>query len=92
MLVVQVEKQLGEFSLNVSFTSESGATALFGPSGAGKTSVINMIAGLLEPDRGRIVLNGETLFDDTARIDVPACTAAHRLRVPGRPAVPTPLG
>ena len=45
MLVVQVEKQLGEFSLNVSFTSESSATALFGPSGAGKTSVVNMIAG-----------------------------------------------
>ena len=72
MLVVQVEKQLGEFSLNVSFTSESSATALFGPSGAGKTSVVNMIAGLLEPDRGLIALNGETLFDDTARIDVPA--------------------
>ena len=72
MLVVQVEKQLGEFSLNVSFTSESSATALFGPSGAGKTSVVNMIAGLLEPDRGLIALNGETLFDDKARIDVPA--------------------
>ncbi len=72
MLVVQVEKRLGEFSLNVSFTSESSATALFGPSGAGKTSVVNMIAGLLEPDRGLIALNGETLFDDKARIDVPA--------------------
>ena len=77
MLVVQVEKQLGEFSLNVSFTSESSATALFGPSGAGKTSVVNMIAGLLAPDRGRIVLNGEVLFDDTARIDVP--TARRRI-------------
>jgi molybdate transport system ATP-binding protein len=77
MLVVQVEKQLGEFSLNVSFTSESSATALFGPSGAGKTSVVNMIAGLLEPDRGRIVLNGEALFDDTACIDVP--TARRRI-------------
>lgn len=72
MLVVRVEKQLGEFSLNVSFTSESSATALFGPSGAGKTSVVNMIAGLLEPDHGRIVLNGEALFDNTARINVPA--------------------
>jgi ABC-type molybdate transport system ATPase subunit len=47
MLVVEVEKKLGEFSLNVLFASETGATVLFGPSGAGKTTVVNMIAGLL---------------------------------------------
>ena len=70
MLVVEVEKKLGEFSLNALFASESGATVLFGPSGAGKTSIINMIAGLLTPDRGRIVLEGEVLFDDAARIDL----------------------
>ena len=45
-------------------------TVLFGPSGAGKTSVINMIAGLLKPDRGRIALDDEVLFDDAARIDL----------------------
>src|SRR5471032_1179426 len=72
MLVVEVEKRLGEFSLNALFASEDGATVLFGPSGAGKTSVINMIAGLLKPDRGRIVLEDEVLFDSAARIDVPA--------------------
>jgi molybdate transport system ATP-binding protein len=71
MLVVQAGKQLGDFAINVSFSSDSGATALFGPSGAGKTSIINMVAGLLKPDSGRIVLDGETLFDETARIDVP---------------------
>ncbi len=71
MLVVEVEKKLGEFSLNAMFRSETGATVLFGPSGAGKTSVINMIAGLLKPDRGRIALDDEVLFDDAARIDVP---------------------
>jgi molybdate transport system ATP-binding protein len=71
MLVVEVEKKLGEFTLNALFASESGATVLFGPSGAGKTSVINMIAGLLRPDRGRITLDDEVLFDDAARIDVP---------------------
>jgi molybdate transport system ATP-binding protein len=63
MLAVQTEKQLGEFSVNVSFTSDATATALFGPSGAGKTSVINMIAGLLKPERGRIVLGDDVLFD-----------------------------
>jgi molybdate transport system ATP-binding protein len=72
MLVVEVEKTLGEFSLNALFAGEAGATALFGPSGAGKTSLVNMIAGLVRPDRGRIVLDGEVLFDDAARIEVPA--------------------
>src|SRR5476649_2801917 len=71
MLVVEVEKKLGDFSLDVLFASEGGATVLFGPSGAGKTSIINMIAGLLTPDRGRIVLDGEVLFDNAASIAVP---------------------
>lgn len=72
MLIVEIEKKLGAFTLNARFMSESGATVLFGPSGAGKTSVINMIAGLLKPDRGRIVLDDEVLFDGAARTDVPA--------------------
>ena len=72
MLRVDVAKQLGDFALGAAFEAAGGATALFGPSGAGKTSVINMIAGLTKPDRGRIALDGETLFDSAARIDVPA--------------------
>lgn len=72
MLVVDVEKRLGDFSLATSFSCESGVTALFGSSGAGKTSIIGMIAGLLQPDRGRIALGGEMLFDGARRIDVPA--------------------
>jgi molybdate transport system ATP-binding protein len=72
VLTINIEKTLGAFTLNASFASESGATVLFGPSGAGKTSVINMIAGLLKPDRGHIRLDGETLFDQALRIDVPA--------------------
>jgi molybdate transport system ATP-binding protein len=72
MLAVAVEKRLGEFALHATFESVGGATALFGPSGAGKTSVINMIAGLLQPDRGRIALDDEVLFDGAAHIAVPA--------------------
>lgn len=71
MLTVTVEKQLGEFTLNASFTSEGGVTALFGASGTGKTSIIAMIAGLLTPDRGHIALDGETLFDRAAQVNVP---------------------
>ena len=77
MLRVDIEKQLGEFSLAASFTSEGRVTGLFGASGAGKTSLINMIAGLLRPDRGIIALDGETLDDTDARVHVPP----HRRRI-----------
>jgi len=71
VLNVDVEKQLGSLHLQVRFQASGGATALFGPSGAGKTSVVNMIGGLLMPDRGAITLNGTPLFDSTAGINVP---------------------
>jgi molybdate transport system ATP-binding protein len=77
MLRVDVTKQLGEFSLEASFTSEGRVTGLFGASGAGKSSLINMIAGLLKPDRGVISLDGETLDDTAARVHVPP----HRRRI-----------
>ncbi len=77
MLRIEVAKQLGEFSLQASFASEGRVTGLFGASGAGKTSLINMIAGLLRPDRGSIAIDTETLDDTAARVHVPA----HRRRI-----------
>src|ERR1700760_1212992 len=77
MLSVDVDKRLGKFSIAVKLEAAGGATALFGPSGAGKTSIVNMIAGLLTPDRGRIALDDTVLFDSNARINVPA----HRRRI-----------
>jgi molybdate transport system ATP-binding protein len=71
MLRVDIAKQLGEFSLSASFESEGRVTGLFGASGAGKTSLINVIAGLLKPDRGTIVVDGETLDDAAAHVHVP---------------------
>ena len=71
MLRVEVFKQLGEFSIEASFTSEGRVTGLFGASGAGKTSLINMIAGLLKPDRGFIAIDNETLDDTATRVHVP---------------------
>jgi molybdate transport system ATP-binding protein len=71
MLRVDIEKQLGEFSLSASFASEGRVIGLFGASGAGKTSLVNMIAGLLQPDRGTIVIDGETVDDIAAGSHVP---------------------
>jgi molybdate transport system ATP-binding protein len=71
VLAVEVEKQLGALKFAVRFNAAGGATALFGASGAGKTSVVNMIAGLLTPDRGAITLDDTVLFDAAAKIDVP---------------------
>ena len=71
MLLVDIEKQLGDFRLETSFTSNGLVTGLFGNSGAGKTSIINMIAGLVTPDRGRIVLDEETLDDTALHLHIP---------------------
>ena len=70
VLSVNVEKRLGTLNLSVRFEAAGGATALFGSSGAGKTSVVNMIAGLLTPDRGSIALDDTVLFDAVAGINV----------------------
>ncbi len=77
MLSVDVEKRIGEFSLAARFETAAGVTALFGPSGAGKTTIVNMIAGLVAPDCGRIALDDTVLFHSAARINVPA----HRRRI-----------
>jgi molybdate transport system ATP-binding protein len=71
MLRINVTKKLANFELASEFASDSGITALFGRSGAGKTTLVNAIAGLVRPDRGRIEVNGECLFDSARGIDVP---------------------
>ena len=77
MLLVDVTKQLGEFSLETAIRSEGRVTGLFALSGAGKTSIINMIAGLIRPDRGRIVIDDEVMDDTDTSIHVPP----HRRRI-----------
>jgi molybdate transport system ATP-binding protein len=69
-LTVDIERRLGAFQLRTVFEAGEGVTALFGRSGAGKTSVVNAIAGILRPDRGRIEINGDTVFDSERGIDV----------------------
>jgi molybdate transport system ATP-binding protein len=71
MLGVAVKRKQGDFFVDVAFSvPEKGITALFGPSGVGKTSVVNMIAGLSSPDSGRIVLGGRALFDAEEGVNV----------------------
>jgi len=71
MLAIDVEKRLGAFSIAAHFNSASGVTALYGRSGSGKTTIVNMIAGLVTPDRGRITLDDVVLFDSDRRVNVP---------------------
>jgi len=72
MISVDIDKQLGDFAISVTFQGDNGVTALFGPSGSGKTSIVAMIAGLTKPDRGRLVIGDETVFDSDKGIDTPA--------------------
>ena len=72
MLRFDARKKLGAFTLEARFRAEAKAiTALFGPSGAGKTTIVNIMAGLLRPDQGRITLNERVLFDAKAKINLP---------------------
>ncbi len=77
-LEMEVRKRLGSFELELNLElPRVNVVALFGPSGAGKSSLINFLAGLLRPDRGRIVVQGRVLFDSREGIDLPP----HRRRV-----------
>jgi len=74
---VNIKHDFGGFSLDLAFEAPTGVTALFGKSGSGKTSVINIVAGLLRPRSGRVVVEGKVLLDTERRIFLPA----HKRRV-----------
>ena len=74
---IDVRRRLGDATVGACFTAEAGLTVLHGHSGAGKSSVLAMVAGLLRPDAGHVRVLGETLFDAGAGVDVPA----HRRRL-----------
>jgi len=69
---VDVAIRRGERLIEAAFRTGEGATVLVGRSGAGKTSVLMALAGLLRPERGVVRVGGRTLFDADAAIDVPA--------------------
>jgi len=74
MLRLRLARRLGAFSLEADLELEAGATlVVVGESGSGKTSLLRMVAGLLEPDRGRIEVDGEPWYDDASGLSLPAC-------------------
>lgn len=77
MIDVSVKKSRANFELDVDVKFGSGITAFFGASGAGKSSLLNLIAGLEQPDSGRIRIGSEVLFDSKARINL----AVHKRRI-----------
>jgi molybdate transport system ATP-binding protein len=70
-LEVALRASADAFVLDARFRAAGGITALFGPSGAGKTLTLRHIAGLERAEGGRVVLDGRVLFDREARIDLP---------------------
>ena len=74
---VAVRHRLGTFRVDAAFSAGAGLTALFGRSGAGKTTLVNAVAGLLRPERGRVTVEGQVLLDTAAGRFVPP----HRRRI-----------
>lgn len=70
-LLVDIQKKLFGFELNVNFETDRDILGLLGASGSGKSMTLRCIAGLETPDHGRIVLNGRTLFDSKKSINLP---------------------
>ena len=74
---VEARTHLGDFSLDATLTTDEKVIAVFGPSGAGKTTLVKVIAGLVRPKTGLVVVDGAVLLDTAAGIDIPA----HRRRI-----------
>ena len=70
-LEVEIEKRFAGFTLRAQFTAQNTATAILGASGCGKSMTLRCIAGIVKPDKGRIVLYGVPLFDSEKKIDLP---------------------
>jgi molybdate transport system ATP-binding protein len=71
MISVNITKTLADITVNASFDLKDGCAVISGPSGAGKTSIINMISGLMTPDSGHIEVNGRVLYDSAQKINLP---------------------
>lgn len=76
-LQISVRHRLDMIQIEAAFESDGGLTALFGPSGSGKTTLVNIIGGLIEPDHGRVVVDGQVLLDTESGVNLPS----HQRRI-----------
>lgn len=67
---VEIEKNFRGFSLKTEFDSKSSATGILGASGSGKSMTLRCIAGIEKPDKGKIIINGRTVFDSEQKINL----------------------
>ncbi len=79
---LDLHKRLGDAEIACRIEAGEGLTVLFGPSGAGKTTVLNMVAGLVKPDRGHVRVGGETLFDGGVDLPPEARRAGYAFQEP----------
>ena len=70
-LLVNIEKDFGSFSLKVNINQEDGVLGFLGESGCGKSMTLKCIAGIIKPDKGKIILNGRVFFDSEKKINIP---------------------
>ena len=70
-LLIDIEKKLGSFTLKVALEAGDEALALLGESGCGKSMTLRCVAGVVKPDRGRIIINDRVVFDSERKIDLP---------------------
>ncbi|MPZ32794.1 MAG: molybdenum ABC transporter ATP-binding protein [Rhodospirillales bacterium] len=76
-LEVDIDHARGSFRIAARFSAAPGLTALFGRSGSGKTTLVDIVGGLVRPDRGRVAVDGQVLLDTERRVFVPS----HRRRI-----------
>ena len=69
-ITVDIEKNFKDFHLKTAFSSSTSATGILGASGSGKSMTLRCIAGIEKPDRGKIVINGRTVFDSAQKINL----------------------
>ena len=71
MIEISATLKRQDFALDVALQLDQRVTAIFGPSGSGKSTLLSIIAGISKPDQGRVVINGETVFDHEKKINKP---------------------
>ena len=71
-LSVELHKKFKGFQMDVAFEHDGGSLGILGGSGMGKSMTLKMIAGLVKPDSGKVIVDGRIVYDSAAKIDMPS--------------------